>query len=73
LKKNVSKRTHRLKKDLTTRYRKTTIVVTIKRRIVRIKGDKKRAFSFDFPTFKITESRAGTTQAALIESVSLRG
>ena len=35
-------------KNLTTRYRKKTIIVTIKQRIVRIKGDKNRAVNFDF-------------------------
>jgi len=35
-------------KNLTTRYWKTTIIVTIKQRIVRIKGDKNRAVNFDF-------------------------
>jgi len=36
------------RKNLTTHYRKTTTIVTIKERIERIKDDKSRTVNFDF-------------------------
>jgi len=59
-----------LLKKLATHYRKATIIVTIKERIMRIKGVKSAQFTLIFVG---NGSRAGTTQVASSESVSLRG
>jgi len=61
---------------LVTNYRKIITIVTIEKRIVRIKGVRNRAAHLDFrwqrSPRKYCGSHADTTQAVSIESVSLR-